>query len=102
MTPVTSEYICTATFVAKPGMINQLIEQLAKLIPHTRQEAGCIRYEMHQDLENPDAIFFIEKFQDKTAFEMHLGMDYVRNFLDSHLPKLVENVQISTYKELLF
>lgn len=42
------QIVCVASFLAKPGKEQALIEALGALIPDTRKEDGCIRYELNQ------------------------------------------------------
>lgn len=95
-----TELVCSAEFRAKAGMTEQLIIELKKLVHHTRQEPGCLRYELHQCVEQPDLLFFVERFKDKAAFEAHGHMPYVLSFRKEIVPLLVEQVTIRTYDEL--
>lgn len=97
---MTSECIYTAEFIAKPGMIDELISVLSALIEPTRQEDGCLRYELNQDVEHPDRVLFIEKFRNKAAFDVHMNSSYVRHFADNQLPHLVQQVTFKAYREL--
>lgn len=58
------QIVCVASFLAKPGKEQALIEALGALIPDTRKEDGCIRYELNQSRDEPRRITFVEKFVD--------------------------------------
>lgn len=95
-----TELVCSAEFRAKAGMAEQLLGELKKLVEHTRQEPGCLRYELHQCLEQNDLFYFVERFKDKAAFELHGTMPYVLSFRTDVAPRLVEEARIRTYKEV--
>lgn len=95
-----TELVCSAEFRAKAGMGEALLNELKKLVVHTRQEPGCLRYELHQCLEQADLFYFVERFKDKAAFEQHGTMPYVVSFRTDAVPRFVEAVTIRTYKEI--
>lgn len=49
-----------ARIEANPDKIELVKAELLKLIEPTLQEAGCIRYDLHQDNENPAVFIFYE------------------------------------------
>ncbi|MBY0377253.1 MAG: antibiotic biosynthesis monooxygenase [Gammaproteobacteria bacterium] len=97
---MNTEFVCTAEFTAKSNMIEKLIAELSKLIPLARKEPGCLRYEMHRCLENPDVVFFIERYKNKAAFDFHCATDYVKNIVDEQIPALVEKAEFRIYSEI--
>jgi hypothetical protein len=68
---MAKEIVCTAEFIAKPNMLEKLIEELSKLIPLTKQEPGCLRYEMYRDLENPNKDFSQTEVSDLEKRQMN-------------------------------
>ncbi|CEG58526.1 putative quinol monooxygenase [Legionella fallonii] len=97
---MAEEIVCVVELTAKPGMIDQLVKEATKLVPLTKKEAGCLRYELHRSLTHPEILFFIERFQSREALDLHAKATYVRNFLDNLVPKLVSNTKISLYHEI--
>jgi len=68
-----------AFFRSKPGKSEALKNFLSsKLIEPTRREAGCLRYELHQNLSDPDEITFIEEWSDAAALDAHLKSAHVQ------------------------
>ena len=47
-----------AAFQAKPGKENELRAALMGLLAPTRQEAGCVNYDLHASAENPAKFLF--------------------------------------------
>ena len=50
---MSSPVIVIAQLEAKPEFATQFRAALEPLIAATQQEAGCQRYQLHQDLDNP-------------------------------------------------
>ena len=61
----------TATIVAKPGKRELVKQSLLGLIPPTLSEKGCLNYDFHQDLENPDRFFFYENWETRQHWLNH-------------------------------
>lgn len=96
-----TQLVCIARFIANEGEADQLIENLHTLIPLTRQEGGCIRYELNQSIDNPHVITFVEKFYDQKTFDEHCNQPYIVEFFNDGKPKHVKSFDVSLHKELL-
>ena len=94
--------VCIAEFTPKPGMTDQLIETLSQLIPLTKKESGCVRYELHQGVDDKNLITFIDRFADRAAFDHHCNTDYINKYFYDILPGLTDNIKITLYNELIF
>ncbi len=87
-----------ARAVARPGMEERLAEASHTLISPTRDEEGCINYDLHQNAEDPTEILFYENWRSKADLDRHLQTPHVKEVLDQ-LPELSENgVEITLYK----
>lgn len=58
---------------AAPGREEDLARELQALVAPTRQERGCLAYELHRDPEAPGRFMFYEKFVDQAALDAHIG-----------------------------
>jgi quinol monooxygenase YgiN len=56
---------------AKPEHIDVVREVLTGFVAPTRAEAGCIVYELFQNLDDPTAFTFVEEWTDKAALDVH-------------------------------
>ena len=61
---------------------------LTSLTGPTRQEAGCIRYELHQNNENPRDLTFIEEWESEADLEAHLKTPHIRAAFEK-MPEVV-------------
>ena len=67
---------------AKDGRQEDLARELQALVAPTRQEAGCLAYELHRDPENAKKFMFYEQFTDQAALDAHIDAPYFKKFLD--------------------
>lgn len=78
-----------AHFRARSDTIEELKSLLAGLVAPTRAEDGCIRYELHQDNEDPLRVTFIEEWSDDAALDAHLASAHVQAAL-AQAPDLLD------------
>ena len=55
-----------AQFSVKVDKINDFLAQCQELIKHTRQETGCVSYELQQNSEQANHYVFIEQWKIRT------------------------------------
>jgi quinol monooxygenase YgiN len=76
-----------AFFKAKPGQRDTLGARLLKLVAPTRQEAGCLRYDIFRSKDDPDAWFVYEDWRSAADFGAHMQTPYVQAFMEQTGPK---------------
>lgn len=89
---------CLSYFQAKPQHRDELIRELLKLVEPTRQEPGCIEYELFLDNKDPNFIILSSKFVNQKALDDHEEKPYVVHFLEGPMAKYCEKV---TWNEAL-
>ena len=62
---------------ATPGSEEALRTVLESFIAHTRQETGCLRYDLHVDLDDPTKFTFIEEWESREALDKHGQSDHI-------------------------
>ena len=73
LTPeMKTEVRIVAEATAKPGKADALRAILLDMLPPSRAEAGCLHYELHEDLDAVGHFFFYERYTDAAAFAFHL------------------------------
>lgn len=65
------DLIVVATITAKEGNEVVVREALEKIVPPSRAEAGCIRYDLHIDLGNHGSFVMLEAWRDDAALAAH-------------------------------
>jgi quinol monooxygenase YgiN len=77
-----------AKIKARPGKVNELLSVLSSLVEPTRNEPGCISYNLLQNNEDPTGFAFVEEWQSTTALESHFATKHFKDALVK-LPNLV-------------
>lgn len=96
-----TQLVCIARFEAIEGEVDNLLENLHKLIALTTQEGGCIRYELNQSIDNPLEITFIEKWYDRKTFDEHCAKSYIKDFFKGENPEHVKKFDVSLHRQIL-
>jgi quinol monooxygenase YgiN len=66
-----------AKIKAKPGLEETVKNELMSLVPPTRQEPGCINYDLHQSPEDQSLFVLYENWVSKEDLDKHLEMPYL-------------------------
>ena len=83
---ITKSLTVVATFQARPGKEAELKKALTGLLAPTRQEAGCLNYDLHQSAEDPAKFLFHENWTSKAHLDAHLQTPHVQ----AQLPRVDE------------
>jgi quinol monooxygenase YgiN len=73
---------------AQPGKEDDLRELLLGLIGPTRQEEGCISYELLHSNEDPCAFTFVEEWTEDAALDAHFETDHLKQAI-ARAPELL-------------
>ena len=69
-----------AELKAKLGKEQQLQEMLAALLEPSRQDPGCINYDLHVGAEDPGFFLFYETWESKALWEQHMEAPHLQAF----------------------
>lgn len=72
-----------ARFVARPDSIEALRPILLGMLEPTRQEAGCIRYELINNTADPAEFLFIEEWANQAAIDAHMETPHLKGLVVS-------------------
>lgn len=78
-----------ATARARAGRSADLEAAVHALVAPTRAEQGCLTYELHRSLTDPDVWVFYEVWASQETFDLHLASGPLTAFL-AQVPDLVE------------
>lgn len=78
--------VLIAKNTVKQGMQQAFLRLAKEMIEKTRQEAGCIYYDLASDQSNPQVYYFIEKYANMQAVEVHRRTAYFQTLV----PKIGE------------
>ena len=66
-----------ARIEAKADQIDLVKAEMSGLLAPTRKEAGCIQYDLHQDIEHPAVFWFIEQWKSPEHLQQHAGSTHI-------------------------
>lgn len=89
-----------ARLKAKPGQEEALRQALLALIPPTREEPGCLQYDLHESADTPGAFVFLESWRSKEDLDTHLARPHLKDFLGKADQLLAEPPEITLWKRI--
>ncbi|AWB90341.1 putative quinol monooxygenase [Salinibacterium hongtaonis] len=64
-------FICSATWTAKAGEEQTVLDAIENLAPASRMEPGNLYYQPYQDPSDPSVFRIFEVYTDEDAFKAH-------------------------------
>lgn len=89
-----------ATLKAKPGREAEVRQVLLALIPPTRQEPGCLNYDLHQAIGDPATFLFHENWASKQHLDDHLARPHLQALLARAEELFAEPPQIALWEKI--
>lgn len=89
-----------ATLEAKPGKEAQLRTELLRLVAPTREEQGCIQYDLHESNEQPGLFLFFENWVTASDLEDHLKSSHIATLRGKEAELLVKPVAITRWTRI--
>ncbi len=72
------------TIIARPTLdperVDEIRQAMLELVDASLQEAGCIRYELHQDNIEPNKLTFVETWESRELWQQHMNGPAVKRF----------------------
>jgi caffeoyl-CoA O-methyltransferase len=91
-----------ARHFAKPGSVEQVRNILTSLIPLSRAEPGCLKYELFENTSDPTDFTFMETFASEAALALHAAAPYIVN-VQSQLSGLIsQSSDVRVYRPAPF
>ncbi len=72
-----AEVAVVARLRAKTGQEEKVRRELLHLVDETHKESGCIKYDLHQSLDDKAQFVFYEIWQSKEALDDHLDTPHL-------------------------
>ena len=89
-----------AAFQARPGKEAALRAALTGLLAPTRQEAGCLNYDLHASPDDPAKFLFHENWRSKADLDAHLQSPRVKALLPRVDELCVSFPEITTWERI--
>lgn len=84
---------------AIPGKEAELEVLLKGFVEKTRQEKGCVQYDLHQDTAEPGLFVFYERWESEADLKVHLQSPHIHAGA-AQRGKLYESIEIKTLKRM--
>lgn len=88
--------VLIAKNTVKQGMQQAFLQLAKEMIAQTRQEEGCISYDLVSDQGDPQVYYFIEKYADAEAVEVQRGTAYFQTLVPQIGALRVKPSEVST------
>ena len=79
---MTEVLTIVARIEAKKDKIDFVKSEALKLLEPTRNEKGCILYNLHQDNESPEIFIFVEYWESQNLLQLHLESSHLKTFVE--------------------
>ncbi|MBA2654454.1 MAG: antibiotic biosynthesis monooxygenase [Gammaproteobacteria bacterium] len=87
--------------LAKEGTENHVLNFLKELMTKSRQDEGCIIYNIHQSTDNHQEFVLYSLWENREAFERHNQTPHMQAFKHELHKKLFDKESAKTYWNLL-
>jgi quinol monooxygenase YgiN len=85
----------------KPDQRDAYIARARRLVEDTRQkDAGCIRYELLQDVEDPNVLTFLEEWESEQALRLHGQAPHFRQAMEDFAGMAQGPADVNRYEVL--
>jgi quinol monooxygenase YgiN len=83
-----------AMTTAAPGKEGALRAAQERLVAETLSEPGCLRYELHQSIENPRQLTFVESWASEREWRAHMNGAAMQRFQANGAGRLIEDFEL--------
>ena len=63
-----------------PGEIDRFRPTAVEMLRETRKESGCLTYAFAADLDNPDCVRIVERWENEDALARHFATPHMAKF----------------------
>ena len=76
----TEAIVVIVNILSKDDKIDFARKELLSLINVTRNEKGCVVFDLHEDKDNPAHFFFYEEWETKELWEIHMNTPFFNEY----------------------
>ena len=94
-------YVVSATWRAKAGREDRMLEVIRELTPATRAEPGNLFYQAQRSLEDPRVFLLYEQYADEAGYQAHQDSEhFTRLVKEEAIPELLEDRERAFYETI--
>ena len=75
--------IVTGSVHATPDTLDELLDHSLEHVRRSRREPGCVLHSVHQDVEDPLRLVFLEYWADRAALDAHFRVPESSAFVEA-------------------
>ncbi len=92
--------ILMARLKVKPEAVEEIKNAALAIVADSRNEAGCINYDVHQSIEDETLFFWHETWANKAALDEHFATTFFGEFFKTVEEIAAEPPQINLTKKI--
>ena len=92
--------VLAITWVAKSGHEPDVTSLFSTLARESRQEPGCLMFQVHRHKTDPRRFFIYEQFKDDAALEAHRATPHFLKYAKKELPRVADRIDGQLYDAL--
>jgi quinol monooxygenase YgiN len=92
--------VLAVTWMAKNGRESDVAAMFSKLTEASRNEPGCVMFQVHRHKTEPRRFFIYEQYKDDAALEAHRAAPHFLQYARKELPKIADRVEGQLYEPL--
>jgi quinol monooxygenase YgiN len=89
--------IVTGSVQARPDRLDEVLALSLEHVHRSRLEPGCLLHSVHQDVEDPQRLVFVEHWQDRGALAAHFAVPASGAFVTALTDLTVGNPRLDIY-----
>jgi quinol monooxygenase YgiN len=86
----------------KADKVEEFLKLAVGLVEDTRaKDAGCIRYELVQDLKNPQVLTMLEEWEDQESLKSHMNSPHFKEVMSTTADFAEKAAEIHVCKKII-
>ncbi|MDF1795915.1 MAG: antibiotic biosynthesis monooxygenase [Coxiellaceae bacterium] len=94
-------FVVMVAGISPEDMKEYVKDYMERMMKHSRQNAGCKTYNVHQSLHNPCEFMMYSEWESEVAFENHNATEEMQEFLGGLAKHMFEVTSPKTYWHVL-
>ena len=90
--------IVTGSVHARPDKLDEVLAASLEHVHRSRTEPGCLLHSVHQNVEDPTVVVFVEHWQDRDALTAHFAVPDSNTFVKTLAALTVERPTMEIYE----
>jgi quinol monooxygenase YgiN len=92
--------VIATTYVDKNQM-DEFMVLVTELVDKSRQEDGCIKYDLFKDKETDNTFFFMEKWESKKHLDNHFNTEHFKRIVGELKKVTIKEGSVSLVEQVL-